>query len=334
MAKPISEVIMNISRAILLLAISFYSLSLDMASAQSNITFTINQAADATVPSITGVSASNVTSNSATISWTTDEASDSQLEYGTSSSYGSSTAVNGSMVTSHSQSLTGLTLSTSYHFRVNSKDAAGNLATSGDYTFTTNSNPYPQPTSLSYSASSGFAGISSYSVAVGNGAGMTVDLKYNFTPWNSSTVSNYDLVETIGPMDGAGNLVRTLNQSATPGTYTVTAIRNHLNTYWVSINPVSYTIRPPKPTSLTLSGSFASALYLVAGNSQNQTLIIHTHEYYSDSSSYEYDAYYTFDSNGTIVFYGPFPGLVSLAFGPGRNSLDSGSDAWAPVSAP
>ncbi len=47
--------------------------------------------------------------------------------------------MNSAMVTSHSQALSGLTASTLYHYRVKSKDAAGNLATSGDYTFTTTS---------------------------------------------------------------------------------------------------------------------------------------------------------------------------------------------------
>jgi hypothetical protein len=41
------------------------------------------------------------------------------------------------MVTSHNQNINGLSSSTLYHYRVHSRDAAGNLAVSGDYTFTT-----------------------------------------------------------------------------------------------------------------------------------------------------------------------------------------------------
>jgi len=59
----------------------------------------------------------------------TDEASDTQVEYGTSTSYGSSSTLNSSKVTSHSATLSGLQPSTTYHFRVKSRDAAGNLAT-------------------------------------------------------------------------------------------------------------------------------------------------------------------------------------------------------------
>ena len=42
-----------------------------------------------------------------------------------------------SLRTGHSVALGGLTERTAYHFRVRSRDAAGNLAVSGDFTFTT-----------------------------------------------------------------------------------------------------------------------------------------------------------------------------------------------------
>src|SRR4029079_19270876 len=42
-----------------------------------------------------------------------------------------------SQVTSHSVGLSGLAATTTYHYRVRSQDAAGNLAVSGDFTFTT-----------------------------------------------------------------------------------------------------------------------------------------------------------------------------------------------------
>ncbi len=96
---------------------------------------------DSTPPVISSVFASNITSSSATISWSTDEAADSQVEYGLTQSYGSQTALDANLLTSHSQNLLGLTASTTYHFFVKSKDLAGNLATSTDYTFTTNPTP-------------------------------------------------------------------------------------------------------------------------------------------------------------------------------------------------
>ena len=84
-----------------------------------------------------GVGASSITVSGATISWTTNEASNTQVDYGPTTGYGSSTVLASAMVTSHSASLSGLQASTLYHYRVKSRDAAGNLGTSGDFTFTT-----------------------------------------------------------------------------------------------------------------------------------------------------------------------------------------------------
>ena len=96
---------------------------------------------DTTPPIISAITSSNINSTSATISWTTNEASDTQVEYGTTTSYGSSSALDTNLITSHSQRLSGLTASTLYHYRVKSKDAAGNLANSSDQTFTTQDSP-------------------------------------------------------------------------------------------------------------------------------------------------------------------------------------------------
>jgi hypothetical protein len=99
--------------------------------------FTTASGQDTTPPTISNIKSSNITSSGATITWTTNEASDTQVEYGTSTGYGSSTTLNSNKVTSHSQNLTGLTASKLYHYRVKSKDASGNLAVSADNTFTT-----------------------------------------------------------------------------------------------------------------------------------------------------------------------------------------------------
>ncbi len=92
--------------------------------------------ADITPPVISGVAAGGINDTSATITWTTDESSDSVVEYGTTTSYGSS-ANNATKVLNHSIALTALSPSTLYHYRVRSTDAANNTATSADFTFTT-----------------------------------------------------------------------------------------------------------------------------------------------------------------------------------------------------
>jgi type VI protein secretion system component Hcp len=100
----------------------------------SDYTFTT---LDIVAPTISNVTATGITSSSATIAWTTNEAASTQVEYGTTTSYGSSTTLNGSLVTSHLQSLSGLASGTTYHYRAKSSDTAGNPTTSNDYTFTT-----------------------------------------------------------------------------------------------------------------------------------------------------------------------------------------------------
>ena len=99
---------------------------------------------DTTPPVISNIQASSITATSTVITWTTDEASDSQVEWGGTSSYGA-VATNPSLVASHSIPFSGLALGTTYHYRVKSKDQAGNQATSADQTFTTTS-PSPSPT--------------------------------------------------------------------------------------------------------------------------------------------------------------------------------------------
>ena len=91
---------------------------------------------DTTPPVISNVQSSAVTSTGATVTWTTDEPSNSVVNYGLTTSYGS-TSSNASDVTSHSITLTGLSANTLYHYQVQSTDGSGNLATSGDFTFTT-----------------------------------------------------------------------------------------------------------------------------------------------------------------------------------------------------
>ncbi len=103
--------------------------------------FTTAAGPDTVPPAITAVSSGNLSETGVTITWTTDEVADTQIEYGTTTSYGSFTALDTGLVTAHSQNITGLSAGTTYHFRVLSKDIANNLATSGDNTFTTNTPP-------------------------------------------------------------------------------------------------------------------------------------------------------------------------------------------------
>lgn len=94
---------------------------------------------DKTAPVITvGPTAGTLGKNSATISWTTDEASSSVVEWGPTNQYGIIGRVDGN-VTAHVVALDSklLIAGQTYYYRVHSADAAGNEVVSAGKTFAT-----------------------------------------------------------------------------------------------------------------------------------------------------------------------------------------------------
>jgi hypothetical protein len=91
---------------------------------------------DTTSPVISNVRVS-IKRRSVTVTWTTDEPSTTTVQYGRTMTYQKSESNPTSLVVQHSVTLTKLSAHTRYHYRVESKDAAGNVATSEDLTFKT-----------------------------------------------------------------------------------------------------------------------------------------------------------------------------------------------------
>ncbi|MEY2399578.1 MAG: polysaccharide biosynthesis protein PslG [Actinomycetota bacterium] len=91
---------------------------------------------DVTAPVLSGIRVANLTQTSGRVYWTTNESSDSYVEYWVTGGAVKSTS-SATRVLNHSLSLSFLTRITTYNYRVKSKDAAGNLVTSAVYTFTT-----------------------------------------------------------------------------------------------------------------------------------------------------------------------------------------------------
>ncbi len=87
-------------------------------------------------PVISSIAVSDITVNSARITWTTDSLSTSVVNYGLTAAYDATTTVSG-FVSAHNVSLSGLAATILYHFRVRSTDALGNESISTDQTFTT-----------------------------------------------------------------------------------------------------------------------------------------------------------------------------------------------------
>lgn len=102
---------------------------------------------DMTPPLISNVQATNISNSGATITWTTNEASNSVVNYGLTNAYGSN-ASSATLVTNHSVNLTGLSPNIMYHYRVNSTDAGSNPSSSTDFTFTTAASGGSSPSGL------------------------------------------------------------------------------------------------------------------------------------------------------------------------------------------
>ncbi|RME31119.1 hypothetical protein D6789_03735, partial [Candidatus Woesearchaeota archaeon] len=101
----------------------------------SDLTMTLN-VTDLTPPVISGPTNHSITETTAVINWTTDEAANGSVNYGTTPALGTKTS-NTTLATTHSFTLTGLSPSTLYYYNVTSCDANGNCATSGPKNFTT-----------------------------------------------------------------------------------------------------------------------------------------------------------------------------------------------------
>ncbi len=175
---------------------------------------------DTTAPIISSISASGVTQNSANVSWSTNEDSDTQVEYGTTLSYGQSTVLNTSLVTSHTASLSGLIPNTTYNYRVKSKDAAGNLAVSANQTFTTSS-PVGVPVISSFTASP---------ISITSGQSSTLS-------WNVTGATSLSINQSIGTITGTS---RSVSPTVTT-TYTLTATnaQGSVNSsVTITVNPI------------------------------------------------------------------------------------------------
>src|SRR2546422_859612 len=82
----------------------------------------IPRANDSTPPTLTGVQSSAVTASTATFAWTTNEAADTQVRYGTTTSYGRFSSFDSNLTTTHAVTLAGLQPNTTYHYQAMSRD--------------------------------------------------------------------------------------------------------------------------------------------------------------------------------------------------------------------
>lgn len=97
---------------------------------------------DTTPPQITNINVVT-TDTSATVTWTTDEAASSKVEYGLTQALEKPFVSDSALVLSHSLSLTNLQTESTYYFRLTSADYIPNQATTDILTFQTKRAPGP-----------------------------------------------------------------------------------------------------------------------------------------------------------------------------------------------
>lgn len=161
---------------------NFFVKAVDNAGNQGTETLAGTLTVDQTAPTISSVSSGTPTSTGATITWTTNENTSSKIDYGLTNSYGNSTSETDTSprVSSHSVALSGLVSCSTYHYRVQSIDAATNEKIDNDNTFTTagctaSSSVSTQTASQITTASGG-----SLTLQDGNSHGLTLTVPTSF----------------------------------------------------------------------------------------------------------------------------------------------------------
>lgn len=219
-------------------------------------------------------------------------------------------------------SSTDLNGSTTYYYRVRAFGAGGASAPSNEASATT---PLQQPTSVVVYPS--IIGVGEcYTIMVGSGANITLDVQYSLNGGWPQEVENWQVLNAKGQAR-----VCTDAQTAI-GTYYITAVRNTLSTDWVQVS-APITVTPPQPTSLTITpGSVnqGQCYLLAAGNAAYVTIDIR----YTLNGGFpqEIDGWPALSANGDSYICtdaATVPGTYRIVSA--RNTLNT---AWVDVSAP
>ena len=194
---------------------------------------------------ISSVQATAPTSSGFQVGWLTNVPADSQIDYGISAAYGSTTPLNSTAVTVHQVGLNGLTAGTLYHYRVRSIDEKKNQAFSNDFSFATSGDTTP-PTVWITSPAAGATLTGTVNVVASaqdnvsvaslqfkvdgtnRGPNLTA-LPYSYS-LNTTSLSNGNHTLTATATDGAGNTASSAgmqfvvnNSSTAPPVVSITA---------------------------------------------------------------------------------------------------------------
>jgi hypothetical protein len=220
-----------------------------------------------TPPAISGVAAANITASSATITWTTNQASNAQVEYGVTPAYGTSTSLNSNMVMQHSVNLAGLAPGTTYDYAVMSSNSNNNQATSGNFTFTTAAATSTSAFSLTASAggvavTQGQAGTDTITVSLVSGTAQPVALSVAGAPSGvTASLSSASCTPAC-----SSTLTLTVGSSVMPGSYSLT-VNGSSGAHSAS---VALTLGVLKAFSFSLSANSASLSIAQGGSAADK----------------------------------------------------------------
>jgi hypothetical protein len=192
----------------------------------------------AAAPAISAIAVTQTNSSTATVIWTTDIGGTSQVAYGIGNT-SSVTPVDGSLVTSHSVTVTGLRPGVVYTYAVVSQNGSGQSTTSSTSTF-----------GLCSSTSTG----SGKTLATGN-----INLAYAYGPFTATLVNDSGSANTptvcgnsvtspvTGTIDSAGNFgaslpdVNLITPSPAHWSLNVKAFNGNVGSFTLSISPTGTT---------------------------------------------------------------------------------------------
>jgi len=185
-------------------------------------------------PRLSDISTCGIAETTADICWKTQEFSDSQVEYRVSPSMFSE--LDEAMVINHRVRLIGLTPGTTYYYKTMSRDKAGNLAVSDEYTFTTLGTPPA-------------AQVSELKITPGE-VDIGVDVTISVLVLNiSHATRTYDVSLKIDDVTVATEEVTMAGDASESVTFTVS--RDVAATYAVSVDGLSgsFVVKPPPAPS-------------------------------------------------------------------------------------
>jgi len=298
-----------------------------LCSVSQQYSFTTMPSIDTVAPVISGVLNTSITGTSAVISWTTNEASNGTVHYGTSSGSYTLSAINSSYLTLHTVTLSGLSSETTFYYVVNSSDYSNNSAVSAEYSFTTKDITAPSITDVANST----IGDSFALVTWTTGEASTTVVKYGtvsgsyvYSYSNLSLVTSHSANLTglasgtyyyvVNSSDASGNSNQSPEYSFTivdkfaPGISIISPVNGSLVSDWgnVVLSVVTTEISTCILTAYKLGTSTASpsSVMITSGN------LTHTLYFNASADSNGFDNYFsvscrdaTGNTNSSITYF-------------------------------